>query len=62
MLFPYAASLIAQQGPNPGNILLLGLLVVGLLIVVAFIGVFAAFFRWWIQSVLAVTSRSSFAH
>ncbi|MDP7379597.1 MAG: flotillin-like FloA family protein, partial [Pirellulaceae bacterium] len=52
MLFPYAASLIAQQGPNPGNILLLGLLVVGLLIVVAFIGVFAAFFRWWIQSVL----------
>ena len=52
MLFPYAASLIAQQGPNPGNILLLGLLVVGLLIVVAFIGLFAAFFRWWIQSVL----------
>ena len=52
MLFPYAASLIAQQGPNPGNILLLGLLVVGLLIVVAFIGLFAAYFRWWIQSVL----------
>ena len=52
MLFPCAASLIAQQGPNPGNILLLGLLVVGLLIVVAFIGLFAAFFRWWIQSVL----------
>ena len=52
MLFPYAASLIAQQGPNPGNILLLGLLVVGLLVVVAFIGLFAAYFRWWIQSVL----------
>ena len=52
MLFPYAASLIAQQDPNPGNILLLGLLVVGLLVVVAFIGLFAAYFRWWIQSVL----------
>lgn len=51
MVHPYATSLVAQ-GTGIGGILLLGLLVVGLLIVVAFVGLFAAYFRWWIQSVL----------
>ena len=52
MTHPTFFSLLAQNNNGFWGILVVALLIVGLLIVVAFFGLFAAYFRWWIQSAL----------